>query len=96
MAVRVTAAGVDEATDGRRLIVVRFVRLSDDAAEPESEATYHLKHPEGFTSRGGVAFLHLLSLTRMDTRENVTLTPEEVETVEGAARDTAAADDPTW
>lgn len=96
MAVRVTEAGVDEATDGRRLIVVRFVRLSDDAAEPPLVAVYHLKYPEGFTSSRGVAFLTPLSYTREDTNEAVFLTPPEVEEVEGAAHDTAAADDPTW
>jgi hypothetical protein len=96
MPVQVTAAGVDEATDGRRLIVVRFVRHTDDAAEPPLVAVYHLKHPEGFTSQRGVAFLTPLSYTREDTHEAVFLTSEEIELVEEAVRDTAAADDPTW
>ncbi len=96
MTVRVTEAGVDEATDGRRIIIVRSVRLSDDAAEPTIESVYQVKHAEGFTTNPQVVFLHLLSCTRQDAHESVVLDEDEQELVEGAARDTAAADDPTW
>lgn len=83
-------ASYDSSVEGRKLVKVVFERQTPDAAAPIIEVVYHLTFPGGFRVVDNVPVLSLLSCTRMDTRERVTLRNDEQEQVLEAAAEAAA------
>ena len=81
----------DTATDGRLLIRVVFERELPDADAPVVEVVYSLHYPENFRLDNEHAkVLILVSTTRRDTREAVTLDSEELEAAHEAATEHVA------
>lgn len=79
-----------KSVEGKSLIICRFERETPEAAAPIIEALYEVFIPEGlFTAVPPV--LTLLSVTRQDTREALSLTPEERVHVASVAAEKAAS-----
>lgn len=92
-------ARVEIAADKRRLVIVRHTPWSEDPANaPEVEVVFEVERPsdDDFTLFNETAFLSLLSSTRTDTRESVTLPPDELKLVKRTAAAKAAEDSPDW
>ena len=89
-------AKLDMADDGRRLIRVVFRRQSPDSDAPQIEVVYRLYWPEDFTIEGQPYVLMPLSCTRVDTREQATLSPGEVTLAMETAVGHAATIDQDW
>jgi len=85
---------VETAADKRQLIKVRFERESPDSDSPIIDVVYRIDYPLPLSIRKeNVSVLTLVSITRTDTREAVTLTPEEAAIVHDAATTKAAETD---
>ena len=80
----------DQAADKRRLIHVTFERQSPDASAPTIEVVYEVRFPdEGFLA-DDTAVVNRISVTLTDTKELVSLTPEERDLCDQAATEKAA------
>lgn len=89
-------AKIDTSADGRRIIKVTFQRQAPDSNAPWVEAVYYLYWPEDFSLKGDPFVLMPLSSTRIDTREPVTLTREEINATLEAAVVRAATECQEW
>lgn len=82
-------ASYDSSVEGHKLVKVVFERQTPDAAAPTIEVVYHLTFSGDFRIVDNVPVLSLLSCTRTDTREKVTLRNDEQEQVLKAAAEAA-------
>lgn len=84
----------ETSADKRQLIRVRFERESGESDSPYIDVIYRVEYPVPISIRKENAIvLTIVSITRTDTREPVTLTPEEAEVVHDAATTKAAETD---
>ncbi len=90
---------IENSVDKRRIVTVIFTPPSPDPANtPNIEVCFDIEKPseEDFTLKNNASFLSLLSATRTDTREQVTLDPDELKQIKKAAAQAAAADSTDW
>jgi len=85
-----------ESIEGKDLIMVRWQRDTPDAAAPMLEAIFEGWIPQGVfilndDESPTPAVLQLLSVTRVDTREAVLMTPEEREAIGVSAAEKLAS-----
>lgn len=80
----------EKSADGRRLVKITFERQSPDSDSPVIEVVYRLDYPQDFRIENNIPVLTFLTATRTDTREPVTLTPEEQREVVEAVTNKAA------
>lgn len=75
----------DVTTDGRKTLMMRFERETPESDSPVVEVIYEVTDSEVSLFTDPVSVLVLLSATRTDTREPVTLTVNERRQVVQAA-----------
>lgn len=84
-------ATIEVTTDKRSVVKVLWRRESPDDSEPELEAVFSIFWPTDLMLMNPTCVLHLLSATRVDTREPVELKAWEMGDIFNAAA--RAADD---
>lgn len=70
----------NRSVEGRLIVTARWERETPDAAAPMIEATFEVEFSNDFT-KNEARFLIPISVTRVDTRELVTLSESEIRTV---------------
>ena len=84
------------AADKRILIKHTFEREGDSADTPVIEVVYEVRFPELASLTNDVKILSKVSITRTDTREPITLTPDEERWVDSAISEFAAGMTEDW
>jgi hypothetical protein len=86
----------DTSADQKILIRHTFEREGAEANTPVIEVVYEVGFPETARLASDIKVLRLLSVTRIDTREPVNLTPEENKRVNEAITEFAAGMTEDW